>query len=146
MSLGISKKKQDEFDKIFFQLDACNLMLNIELFRKLFDSDYYEHFLNYSKNKIEKITNDNIFYLHINIRTFLISDLYYYDKILEFAKLLHQFTDKLLNIYIYESSYIFINLIKMINSSLNFKIDKKLIFDNIENFNSKFNKISIYIE
>ena len=121
-------------------------MLNIDLYRKLFDSDYYEHFLNYSKTKIEKITNDNIFYLHINIRTFIMTDLYYYDKILEFAKLLHQFTDKLLNIYIYESSYIFINLIKMINNSLNFEINNKIIFDSQDNFNSKFNKISIYIE
>lgn len=146
MSLNISKKKKEEFGEIFFQLDNCNLMLNIELFRNLFNSDYYEHFLNYSKNKIEKITQNNNFYLHINAQTLIISDLFNYAKILEFAKLLHEFTDKLSNIYIYESSYIFINLTKMINSSLNFEIDKKLIFDNMVNFNSKFNKISIYIE
>lgn len=69
----------------------------------------------------------------------------YYEKILEFAKLLHEFIDRI-NIVIYESSYIFINFTHMINSSLNVEIDKKLIFDNIENFNSKFNKISIYNE
>lgn len=142
----LSKKKQEEFNKIFFQLDNSNLMLNIELFRKLFDSDYYEHFMNYSRSKIEKNMQNNIFCLHINIKTFSVSDLFYYDKILQFAKLLHEFTGRLLNIYIYESSYIFINLIQMISSSLNFEINKKIIFDNIENFNSKFNKISIYIE
>jgi hypothetical protein len=144
MNFNVSKKKQEEFDKIFYQIDTYNVMIDIDLFRKLFQSDYYKYFLHYLKTKIEKITQNNIFNLHINIHTFVISDLFYYDKILEFAKLLHQFTDKLLNIYIYKSSNIFINLINMINSSLNLDLNNKLIYDNIENFNSKFNKISIY--
>lgn len=148
MTQVISKKKKDEFDKIFFSIDDNNILLNIELFKKLFESDYYKYFLEHIKKKIEKIINNNpdgYFYLHINIETFVISDLYYYDKILLFAKLLHEYTNKLLSIYIYESSYVFTNLINMINCSLGFEINKKIIFDNKTNFDSKFNKLSIYV-
>lgn len=146
MTYVISKKKKDEFNKIFFFIDDNNILLNIELFRKLFESDYYLYFLEYIKKKIDEIICHNYngyFYLHINIATFVISDLYYYDKILLFAKILHEYTNKLISIYIYESSYIFTNLINMINNSLSFEVDKKIIFENKENFNSKFNKIYV---
>lgn len=141
----ISKKKKEEFDEIFILVDTNNVVLNINLFRKLFNSDFYEYFIEYIKNKIETITiNNNIFDLHIDIRTFNLSDLYYYEKILKFAQLLHEFTEKLHKIYIYDSSSIFTNFIYMLNQSLNFDITKKLIFENIQNFNSKFYNINIY--
>jgi hypothetical protein len=143
--MNISKKKKEDFDNIFILVDYNNVILNIDLFRKLFLSDFFEHFIVYIKNKIETILiNNNIFYLHINISVCNLSDLYNYDKILKFAELLHEFTNNLTKIYIYGSSSIFTNLIYMVNSSLNFDITKKLIFENIEIFNSRFNKISIY--
>ena len=141
----ISKKKKEEFDKIFILVDINNVVLNIDLFRKLFNSDFYEYFIEHIKNKIETISiNNNIFNLHIDISTFNLSDMYYYEKILLFAQLLHEFTETLFKIYIYGSSSIFTNFIYMLNQSLNFDITKKLIFDNIQNFNSKFNNINIY--
>lgn len=143
MSLNISKKKIEEFDKILLEIDSNNLLIDINLFRKLFESDFFEHFLHYSKNKLEKISKNNNLFLHINIDLLGISDLYFYDKILSVAKLLHEFTDNILLIHIYGNSYIFNNLLSTISNSINFDISKKLIFNNIENFNSKFNKISI---
>ena len=141
----ISKKKREEFDNIFILVDTNNVVLNIDLYRKLFNSDFYEHFIEHIKNKIETITiNNNIFNLHIDISTFNLSDMYNYEKILKFAQLLHEFTDTLFKIYIYGSSCIFTNLLYMINQSLNFDVTKKLIFENIQNFNSKFNNIYIY--
>ena len=143
--MNISKKKKEDFDNIFILVDYNNIILNVDLFRKLFLSDFFEHFIIYIKNKIKMILiNNNIFYLHINISVCNLSDLYNYDKILKFAELLHEFTNNLTKIYIYGSSSIFTNLIYMVNSSLNFDITKKLIFENIEIFNSRFNKISIY--
>jgi hypothetical protein len=141
----ISKKKKEEFDKIFILVDTNNVVLNIDLFRKLFNSDFYEYFNEHIKNKIETITiNNNIFNLHIDISTFNLLDMYYYEKILKFAQLLHEFTETLFKIYIYGSSTIFTNFIYMLNQSLNFDITKKLIIENIQNFNSKFNNINIY--
>lgn len=145
MLLNISKKKKDEFNNIFKLVNINDIVLDIDLCRKIIDSDFYEHFINHTKNKIETIVQDNnIFYLHIDISSFSISDLYYYDKILIFAQMIHIFTDKLLEIYIYGSSYIFTNLTHMINNSLNFDISKKLIFENKQKFNDKFNKMSIF--
>lgn len=141
-NIKISKKKKEEFDSILIT-NSNNIILQINLFRILFNSDFYEHFIEHIKNKIEIIiTNNDIFYLHIDISSFILSDLLYYDKILKFAQLLHEFSNKLLNIYIYGSSFVFTNLISMINSSLNSDITKKIIFENVKIFNSRFHKIS----
>ena len=139
--MNISKKKKEEFDNVFVLIDSNNVILNIDLFKKLFNSDFYEHFIEHVKNIIE-IKINNFFHLHVDISSFNLSDLYYYEKILKFAQLLHEFTNKLLQIYIYGSSAVFSNLIYMVNNSLNFDITKKLIFESKEIFNSKFNKIS----
>jgi hypothetical protein len=142
--MNISKKKKENFDNIFNLVDSNNIVFDIELFRKLFSSDFFENFIIYTKNKIETIvTNNNIFYLHINISLCSVSDFYNYDKILKFAQLLHEFTDKLNKIYIYGNSSIFENFIYMISNSLNYDLTKKIIFENLENYYSKFNKISI---
>jgi hypothetical protein len=142
--MKISKKKKEEFDNIFILVDLNNIVLNVDLLRKISNGDFYEHFIIYIKNKIETIIkNHNIFYLHINIGQCVISDLYNYDKILKFAHLLHEFTNELIKINIYGSSSIFTNLIHIINSSLGFDIMEKIIFENKEIFNSRFNKISI---
>ena len=128
--MNISKKKKEEFDSILNFVKPNNIIINIDLFReKLFNSDFYDIFIDYSKNKIENIAIDNeFFYLHVNIVSFKLSDLYHYDKILKISKLFHKFTKKLKKIFIYGSSNLFQNLISMLNESLNFKIEQKFIF------------------
>lgn len=134
----ISKKKKEYFDKIFYIYNPNNILLDIDLFRNLLNGDFYQHFLEHVRIKIKEIILNNNFNLHIDISSFTITDLCYYDEILLFAKLLHEFTDGLSIIYIYESSYIFTNLIHMISKSLNLKINDKIIFDDKKNFNCKF--------
>lgn len=145
MILEISKKKKEEFDKVFYQIDSVNVSIDIDLLKKIIDGDYYEHFLNYLEIKINKITENNIFYIHIDIKTFNVSDLFYYDNIVKFANILHKYTDKLKYIYIYNSSYIFNNLIHMIANTLNVPINNKIIYDEMENFNIKFKKYNNFL-
>ena len=105
----------------------------------MFDSDYFEHFINYTENKIYNLVSNGIkFYLHINIKSVCVFDLYYYDKILKFAELIHKFTENLINIYIYESSNIFLNLIPLLNNSLKIDINRKIIFESKNNYCLKF--------
>lgn len=140
--MSVSKKKQNEFDLIFLSVDNCNFLLDINLLRNLFNSDYYEHFIKHIKNKIKIIVlnnNNYNFNLHIYINSSNISDLYYYDKIIIFVKLLHEYIDNLANIYVYESSYLFVNLISLLSNSLNIDINKKIIYESKENYKSKFN-------
>ena len=138
--MSVSKKKQNEFDLIFLPVDNCNFLLDINLLRNLFNSDYYGYFIEYIKNKIKIIVlNNNNFNLHIYINSSNTSDLYYYDKIIIFVKLLHEYIDNLANIYVYESSYLFVNLISLLSNSLNIDINKKIIYESKENYKSKFN-------
>lgn len=144
MSVNISKKKKEEFDNIFYEFNSNNILLDTELFKKMFNSDFYDIFMDYINDKITRIINThNIFYLHVNISFINLSDLYYYDKILLFAKLLHKYTKQLVNIYIYGSSVIFENVIQMINTSLDYNINNKLIFESKNNPNIKINNIII---
>ena len=133
--MNISKKKQKEFDKLFSLVNKNNFVIDVNLLRELFNSDYYEHFIQYAEDKIKNILlNEKNFNIHIDINSFGLSDLYHYDKILQFAKLLHIFTDNLLNIFIYESSYLFVKLVSLLNNSLNVDINKKIIFETKKTF------------
>lgn len=51
--MNVSKKKREEFDNIFKLIEDGNVYLNIELFRNLLESDFYEHFLYYIDIKIQ---------------------------------------------------------------------------------------------
>jgi hypothetical protein len=126
--LKISRKKKSEFDLIFELKDINNFYLEIDLFRKLFKSDFFDNFILHIQNNIDKLleTQDN-FFIHININTLCLSDLINYDKIIIFSKILHEYTNKIKNIYIYGSSYLFNNFINIISSTLNFDISKKII-------------------
>lgn len=132
--MKISKKKQEEFNKILFFRNDNNIFLDINLFRdKLINSDFYEIFLNYTKKKFEEMVkkeNFDYFHLHLNINSLIISDLCHYENIYIFIELLNEFGDKLSNIYVYGNSNIFTTLISMINKSLNINIHKRLIFKN----------------
>lgn len=138
--MNISKKKQNEFDVIFLLVHNNNFLLDVNLLRNLFNSDFYDKFIEYIKNKIKNtILNYNKFNLHILINSSNISDLYYYDKILIFTKIINEYIDGLENIYVYESSYLFVNLVGLLSNSLNIDINKKIKFESKKNYNSKFN-------
>jgi hypothetical protein len=143
--MNISKKKEKEFDNIFNQVEINNVIINIDFLRKLFDGDFYDHFITHVKNKIKQIIKNNgVFYLHINISSFNLSDMYYYEKILIFSRLLHEFTNELLKIYIYGSSVLFTNLIYMVSNSLNFDIMRKIYFENKEIYTLRFENTMVY--
>lgn len=133
--MSVSRKKQAEFDKIFTLFEDENFILNVELFKNLFSSDFYEHFIIHITNKISNVINSgHNFKIHINISKFEMSDLCHYDKILKFANTLHSFTNNLSHIVIYESTNIFINLITLLNNSIGIDITKKLILKTGEDY------------
>ena len=137
--LIISKKKKSEFDTIFILFNNNNFTLDIDLFRKISESDFFDHFLEHIKEKINNvIIEKNIFYLHVKINSFVMSDLYLYDKILKFAKSLQEFTNNLPNIYIYDSSAFFTNLLYLLNNSLGIDIGNKIIFESTQKYNEIF--------
>ena len=70
--------------------------------------------------------------------------MYYYEKILIFSRLLHEFTNELLKIYIYGSSVFFTNLIYMVSNSLNFDIMRKIYFENKEIYTLRFENTMVY--
>lgn len=127
--MEISKKKKKEFDEIFKFISKNDFYINIELFRNLYISDFFEHFLLYVENKINDALkiNDTII-IHINISVISIEDTYYYDKIIEFIKYLHKYTNNIKKIFIYGSSIFFNNFIYLINLSLGININEKIIF------------------
>lgn len=138
--MNLSIKKKNEFDKIFKIFNENNVILEVELLRNIFFSEYYESFLLYINSEIFQIVDKyEKFYLHIDISLFGISDLYYYNKILEVAKILHKYTLKLPNIFIYESTIVFTNLIELINNSLQYNVSKKIIFQNKLDLEKKMN-------
>ena len=129
--MNISKRKKKEFDDIFKLIGKNDFYIDIELFKNLFISDFYEHFLLHIENKITdtlKITNTII--IHANISAMSIDDTFYYDKIITFVKLLHKYTKNINKIYIYGSSLIFNNVINLINLTLKIDINEKIIFSN----------------
>jgi hypothetical protein len=127
--MSISRKKKAEFEKILFLKDNNNFYLDIISFRKLFDSDFLIFFYEFLDEKInEVLKNCSEFYFHICIESLSLSDMYSYDKILNFAKILHKYTEFLPKIYLYGSSGFMSKFVLMISSSLNFDINKKLIF------------------
>lgn len=139
--MEISKKKKAEFDEIFKQIDKNSFFINIELFRNLFESDYYQHFLSHIDIKIKNyIKIHDTIILHTDINSLSIKDTYYYDKIIEFSKLLHKYTLNIKKIIIYNNSSLFINFINLINIALGSNISYKIFFSNdYTNINSKIN-------
>jgi hypothetical protein len=135
---NISKKKKAEFDEIFKLIDEGNFFIDINLFRNLFESDFYEHFLSYIENKMdETIKINHIIILHTNINSLSIQDTYHYDKIIKFAKVLHKYTNNIKKIIFYGSSTLVINFIKLINAALGINISNKIFFSNDNLFTSK---------
>lgn len=127
--MNISKKKKQEFDNIFKSIGSNNFFIDINLFRNLFESDFYEHFLLYVDEKIKeslKLSNEII--LHSNINLISVKDTYYYSQILEFSKLLHKYTKNIIKIIIYGSSSLFCNFVKLINLTLGINIYDKIVF------------------
>ena len=136
--IDISKKKKAEFDEIFKLIDEENFFIDINLFRNLFESDFYEHFLSYVENKMNEIIKitDTII-LHIKIHSLSVQDTYYYDKIIIFAKILHRYTNNVKKIILYGNSTLIVNLIKLINVTLGTNMNDKIFFTNDNLYKSK---------
>jgi hypothetical protein len=138
--MNISKKKKEEFDNIFKLFNINNFYIDINLFRNLFSSDYYEHFLFHIDNKVQElIKKKDIFIIHININSLSLYDIYNYEKIIQMAKLLHKYKNNIPNIIIYESSLLFNNIVYLINLALNDDINKKISFSILKNPNIEEN-------
>jgi hypothetical protein len=133
--MNISKKKKEEFDNIFNLIEDRNIYININLFRNLFESDFYDHFLLHVDTKIQQIlkVSDTII-LHTEINMSLIQDTYYYSKIIDFCQLLHKYTKNITQIIIYGNSSLFHNFAKLINVALKTNIYNKILFSK-EQFN-----------
>lgn len=136
--MNISKKKKTEFDEIFKIVDSNNIFINIDLFRNLFESDFFEHFLFYVENKMDDIikTIDTII-IHTNINSLSLQDTYNYNKIIKFSKLLHKYTSNINKIILYGSSTFIVNLIKLISMSIGSDISYKIFFSNDTLFMTK---------
>lgn len=146
--MNISKKKKEEFDNIFNLIEDGNIYINIGLFRNLFESDFFDHFLLYVDNKIQQILKfTNKIILHADINMLLIQDTYYYSKIIDFSKLLHKYTINITQIIIYGSSSLFHNFAKLINLGLKTNIYDKILFSKEQfikkNVHNESNNINI---
>jgi len=143
--MEISKRKKKEFDDIFKLISNNDFYIDVELFRNLFISDFYEHFLIYVQNKIsDLLKTTDIISIHININLMLIKDTYHYDKIIKFSEILHIYSKNIKKIFVYGTSSFFGNLINLINISLGMNINEKIIFTNdFDKINS--NKINLSI-
>lgn len=129
--MEVSKRKKAEFDNIFKQIGSNDIFINIKLFRNLFDSDFYDNFLYHVDNKIKKmLETTNVIILHSDIKNMSIQDTYYYDKIMNFAKVLHKYTLNITKIIIYNNSSVFENIIKLISLTLGTNINDKIHFSN----------------
>lgn len=127
---NISKKKKAQFDLILTLHDKKNFVINIKLLRNIFDSDFYEHFLIYSEQKIKNVLEcEEFFVIHVDISNFHVSDLSYYSQLLKFAYMLHKYTHNLANIFIYNSSSIFTNLVSALSLSLGCDVSKKILLE-----------------
>lgn len=131
----ISKKKQEEFNKIITIFNNNNIYFDIILVRNLYSSDFFIYFVNYTEDIINKlIENNKKIILHIDTGLLCVSDLYNYDNILIFVKMLHKYTNFISNIVLYNSSIIFEKLSNLISISLNSDISTKFIFDKTQIF------------
>ena len=129
--MNISKKKKIEFDNIFKFMGNNDFYIDIALFKNLFISDFYEHFLLYVEDKIINLLKKTDFIIiHTNISLMSLEDTLYYDKIIVYIKLLHKYTKNILKIVLYGSSSFFNNFINLINLTLNIDINKKIFFSN----------------
>jgi len=127
--MEVSKRKKAEFDNIFKQIGPSDIFINIQLFRNLFDSDFYDNFLYHVDNKIKKmLETTDVIILYSDIKSMLIQDTYYYDKIMGFAKVLHKYTLNITKIIIYNNSSVFENIIKLICLTLGTNINDKIYF------------------
>ena len=127
--LTISKKKQSQFDLIFVLREDDNFFININLLKNIFDSDFYEHFIMYIEEKIKNfIKNKTNFSIYANLDDFNIGICMYYSQILQFAKMLHTYSENLTKIFLTGSSSIFSNFVSMLSSSLGYDISKKITF------------------
>lgn len=127
--MEISKKKKSEFNNIFRLEDNNKFIIDIDLFRKIFLSDFYENFIIYTETRIiELLKNFEEFNIQVDTSTFTANDLLEYNNILIFSKMLHKYGMNLKNIYIYNSSYLVMNLINLLNTSLNIDSIQKIIF------------------
>lgn len=128
---NISKKKKAEFDEIFKLIDKGNFFIDINLFRNLFESDFYEHFISYVENKMnETIKKTDVIIIHTNIELLSVQDTYYYDKIILFAKMLHKYTNNIQKFMLYGSSSLIGYFIKIINIALETNLNDKIFFTN----------------
>lgn len=135
---NISKKKKAEFDEIFKLIDEGNFFIDINLFRNLFESDFYEHFLYYIENKMDETIKINpIIILHTNINLLSIQDTYHYDKIIQFAKILHKYTNNIKKFIFHGSSTLIVYFINSINISLGTNLNNKIFFSNDDLFISE---------
>lgn len=131
--MNISKKKKMEFDNIFKSIDNENFFIDINLYRKLFESDFHEHFLSYVDLKIAEILeikNSHTIILHTDINTLIMQDTLSYEKIIQFAKVLHKYTLNISKIIIHGKSILFTNFIKLINMALGTNVNEKILFTN----------------
>lgn len=127
--MNISKKKKEEFDDIFNLIKDGNIYINIDLFRNLFESDFFDHFLLHVDTKLQQILKaSETIILHTEINQLLIQDTYYYSKIIDFCQLLHKYTINITQIIIYGSSSLFHNFAKLINIALKTNIYNKIQF------------------
>lgn len=131
VNTNISKKKKAEFDEIFKLIDKENFYIDINLFRNLFESDFYERFLSYVENKMnETLKTTHVIILHTNIHSLSVQDTYHYDKIILFAKILHKYSSNIKKIILYGNSSLIVNLIKLINVALGSNVSNKIFFSN----------------
>lgn len=143
--MNISKKKRAEFDEIFKLIDKGNFSIDVNLFRNIFESDFFDHFITHIENKItDEIKTNNIIILHTNINSLSIQDTRHYDRIMIFVKTLHKYTNNIKKIMLYGSSSIILNVIKMINTALDSNVSNKIFFcgDNMHKSNDFDNKYS----
>ncbi len=134
--MSISRKKKGEFEKILFLKNNNNFYLDILSFRNLFDSDFINFFYEFMDEKINKVLKTcSEFYFHICIESLSFFDMCNYNKILNFAKVIHKYTEKIPKIYMYGSSNFVNRFVLMLSSSLKFDISNKLIFMEATKYN-----------
>ena len=129
-----------KFENTFKCVNENNYLLDVELFLVLADGFYYNNFLNYINDKITKYQiNNNFINIHINAKNIKLFDFIDEQKaILKFVDLLYKFIDTITIIYIYESTYIFTQIINLIIQAIGIDIRHKLVY--IDKFNlDKFN-------
>ena len=131
----LSKKKILEFNNIFKLYGQNEFVIDINLVRKIFESDFFQSFLTHINNLIlDIIEKEKTVILHINVESFEISDLIYYDKIYEMTKTINNHTNKITNTYIYGCSVLTSQIITMLSNSLEHNKGGEILFLPISDF------------